>query len=282
MFSTYSKKSRIISLVLVVVLIGTAIFSATWAAPKYSNPEERKETIEYLDTKRNTVLALTTASTTASTALTLLKDDWATPIANELAELSGYFLIILGAIMLEKYLITLSGLVVFQYIVPAACLLLIVYIFFRDMEWTKNLAIKLFAFGFALFLIVPASVKVCKVIEDTNKVSIEQALESAENATVLAESENKNDTGMFNKIFSSVTNTVTSAVDSVKNILNNFIEAVAIMMITSCVIPILMLVVFAWLMNTLAGLNITFPKPVRVRVEPPKMEISLPDIGSKE
>ena len=87
---------------------------------------------------------------------------------------------------------------------------------------------------------------------------------------------------MFNKIFSSVTNTVTSAVDSVKNILNNFIEAVAIMMITSCVIPILMLVVFAWLMNTLAGLNITFPKPVRVRVEPPKMEISLPDIGQKE
>ena len=120
MFSTYSKKSRIISLVLVAVLIGTAIFSATWAAPKYSNPEERKEAIEYLDTKRNTVLALTAASTTASTALTLLKDDWATPVANELAELSGYFMIILAAIVLEKYLITLSGLVVFQYIVPAA------------------------------------------------------------------------------------------------------------------------------------------------------------------
>ena len=118
MLEFFRDKSRIFSAVLVVVLICTALVSAFWAAPKYSDPVERKEAIEYLDEKRNTVLALTTASTTASTALTLLKDDWATPIANELAELSGYFMIILAAIVLEKYLITLSGLVVFQYIVP--------------------------------------------------------------------------------------------------------------------------------------------------------------------
>lgn len=277
MFGFTSNKSRIVSIILSVVLLGGAVFSVKWAAPKYSDPLQRQETIEYLDSKRNTVLALTTASTTASTALTLLKDDWATPIANELAELSGYFMIILAAIVLEKYLITLSGLVVFQYIVPAACILLIVYIFFRDMEWTKNLAIKLFAFGMALFLIVPTSVEVCKVIEDTNKVSIEQALESAENATILAENENKEDKNLFGKIFSDVSNTVSSAITSVKNILNNFIEAVAIMLITSCVIPILMLVVFIWLINTLAGLNITFPKPVRVRLEPAENRKAITD-----
>ena len=267
----FKDKNRIISLVLSFVLVFAAVFSVKWAAPKYSDPAERQETIQYLDEKRNTVLALTTASTTASTALTLLKDDWATPIANELAELSTYFMVILAAIVLEKYLITLSGLVVFQYVVPLACLLLIVYIWRRDMEWTKNLAVKLFAFGLALFLIVPASVEVCKVIETTNQVSIEQALESAENATILAESESKDDKNLFSKIFSSVSETFTAAIESVKNILNNFIEAVAIMLITSCVIPVLMLVVFAWLMNTLAGLNITFPKPVRVKVEAAKV-----------
>jgi hypothetical protein len=36
-----------------------------------------------------------------------------------------------------------------------------------------------------------------------------------------------------------------------------------------------MLVVFVWLINTLAGLNITFPKPVRVRLEKEK-DHSLP------
>ena len=191
MANIFRDKSRVVSLVLAIVLLGTAVFSVTWAAPKYSNPEQRKETIEYLDSKRNTVLALTTASTTASTALTLLKDDWATPIANELAELSGYFMIILAAIVLEKYLITLSGLVVFQYVVPLACALLIVYLFFKDMEWTKNLAIKLLAFGFALFLIVPASVQICQVIESTYETSIEEAIISAETATEMAKSESK-------------------------------------------------------------------------------------------
>lgn len=263
----FISKHHIINFILVAVLVATAVFSVKWAAPKYSDPRERRETIEYLDRQRNTVLALTTASTTASTALTLLKDDWATPIANELAELGGYFMIILAAIVLEKYLITLSGLVVFQYVVPLACGLLIVYILFRDMEWTKNLAIKLFAFGFALFLLVPASVQVCQVIEDTYDTSIQAAITSAENATILAESETAGEGSIWDKLIPDVKNTITNAIESVKNILNNFIEAVAIMMITSCVIPVLMLAVFLWLINTLAGLNITFPKPVRVKVE---------------
>ena len=261
------KGQKIISLVLVAVLAAAMVFSVSWAAPKYSDPEEHRETIEYLDEKRNTVLALTTASTTASTALTLLKDDWATPIATELAELSGYFMIILGAIMLEKYLVTLSGLVVFQYIVPIACILMIVYLIFRDMEWTKNLSIKLFAFGFALFMLVPSSVKVCQVIENTYDTSIQAALTSAEDATVIAKSDSAEEKGLFGNVFSSVGEKISKAIESVKNILNNFIEAVAIMLITSCVIPILMLVVFVWLINTIAGLNITFPKPVRVKVE---------------
>ncbi len=281
MFSFTGKKTWIISWVLVIVLVITAVSSVKYAAPKYSDPEQRKETIEYLDSKRNTVLTLTTASTTASTALTLLKDDWATPIANELAELSVYFMIILAAIVLEKYLITLSGLIVFQYVVPLACILLIAYILFRDMEWTKNLAIKLLAFGFALFMIVPASVQVCQIIENTYDTSIQAAITSAENATVLAESENKEDKNIFSNMFSSVTNAVSTAVESVKNILNNFIEAVAIMLITSCVIPLLMIAVFLWLINTPAGLNITFPKPVRVKLEPTKAN-NLLQKGKKE
>ncbi len=272
-----SKNSQVISIILILILIAISVLSIKWAAPKYSNPEERKETIEYLDQQRNTVLALTTASTTASTALTLLKDDWATPIANELAELSVYFMVILAAIVLEKYLITLSGLIVFQYVVPAACILLIIYILFQDMEWTKKLAIKLFAFGFVLFMLVPASVQVCQIIEDTHGTSIQAALESAENAAALAESETVETESIWGKVVSSVTEKVSAAIDSVKNILNNFIEAVAIMMITSCVIPVLMIVIFVWLLNTLAGLNITLPAPVRVKVDTEKRKISFPE-----
>ena len=273
MTTFFSKHPRFFSLLAIIILLAAACGSIFWAAPKYSDPQNRIESIEYLDSKRNTVLGLATASASASTALTLLNDDWGTPIANELAELSIYFMIILAAIVLEKYLITLSGLVVFQYIIPVACVLIILYILWRDLEWAKNLAVRLAIFGFALFMLVPASVQVCLVIEDTHSTSIQAAMDSAQNATLLVESETeaKETKNIFGKVISSVTETVDTAIESVKNILNNFIEAVAIMLVTSCVIPILMIVIFIWLINTLSGVNITLPKPVRVRVDTQKI-----------
>lgn len=276
MSNFFSKHPRLSSIIAIAALLIVSLVSIFWAAPRYSNPENRIESIEYLDSKRNTVLALTTASTTASTALTLLQDDWATPIANELAELSIYFMIILAAIVLEKYLITLSGLIVFQYVVPIACLLIIAYILWRDMEWAKNLAVRLLIFGFALFMLVPASIQICQIIEDTHSTSIQAAMGSAQNATTLAESNDNEEKNIFSNVFSGITETVSEAVDSVKNILNNFIEAVAIMLVTSCVIPILMILIFIWIINTLSGVNITLPRPVRVRVDTQNKNISLP------
>lgn len=187
-------KQTITAIILIAILVIVSVVSIVWAAPKYSDPEERIDAIEYLDSKRNTVITLAGAATASSTALTLLKDDWATPIANELAELSIYFIIILAAIVLEKYLITLSGLIFFQYIVPIVCVLIICNIIWRNMEWTRVLAFKLMAFGLALFLLVPACVQVCRVIEGTYDTSIQAAMESAQNATEFTKPENEEDT----------------------------------------------------------------------------------------
>lgn len=129
------------------------------------------------------------------------------------------------------------------------------------------MAFKLLAFGLALFLLVPACVQVCQVIEDTYDTSIQEAMESAQNATEFTKPENEEEKNIFQKALSSVTDTLTAAAESVKNILNNFIEAIAIMLITSCVIPILIVVIFVWIINSLTGLNITLPQPVRIKVD---------------
>ena len=39
------------------------------------------------------------------------------------------------------------------------------------------------------------------------------------------------------------------------------------MLITSCVIPILVILIFVWIINSLTGLNITLPQSVRVKVD---------------
>lgn len=57
-----------------------------------------------------------------------------------------------------------------------------------------------------------------------------------------------------------VENTVTGAKVNLENTLNRFIEAIAVMLVTSCVIPILVLLFFVWLVKLVLGVNITLPQ----------------------
>mgnify|MGYP007057860948 FL=1 len=56
---------------------------------------------------------------------------------------------------------------------------------------------------------------------------------------------------------------MSTATANVENVLNNFIEALAILLVTSCLIPILVLIFFVWLVKMLLGLNIDIPTSVR-------------------
>ena len=181
------QKKQITDILLVVIMLVSIVICEVKIAPWTASPENRSQTIEYLNEKRNTVMTLATASATASTALTLIPDDVGTPIANELAELSVYFLIILAAIYLEKYMVTISGLVVFRYIIPLACILYILYRINKRALWTRQLAIKLAAFGMAAFMLVPVSVELSSVIDETYGSTIQETIAAEEDAANIVE-----------------------------------------------------------------------------------------------
>lgn len=105
---------------LAVVPLVIAFFSVFVLAGVASSPQFHASTIAALDEKQTTVLELTAASTAASAAITLLPGDTATPIAEKLADLSSGFLLVLCAIYLEKYLLTITGMVTFDFLIPAA------------------------------------------------------------------------------------------------------------------------------------------------------------------
>ena len=95
-------------------------------------------------------MKLTAASTAASAAVSALPGDTGSAIAEKkLADLTSDFLIVLCAIMLEKYLLTITGYAVFRFILPAVCVLLIVRQF-RSSEILAKLAFKLALFGMAV------------------------------------------------------------------------------------------------------------------------------------
>lgn len=294
-----------------IILLLVAIVSVTVVGKYASAPENHQKTIASLDEKKQTVMELTAASTVTSALITLLPGDTATPIAEKMADVSGYLLIVLCAIYLEKYLVTITGYVAFTYLIPIACGLWILNLFFENAT-VRKLAEKLAVFGLAIFLVVPASVKISDLIGDTYQAQIQETIDEAKNTQNILENSStdssatgtetdgntatenatedtaktntgnttgNNSTGgifgygsnlfdMAKDALSDAKETVTNAVENVaisseelvkkvENSLNHFIEAVAVMIITSCVIPMLVLLLFFWMVKIVLDVDLS-------------------------
>lgn len=290
---TFDKKKCI--LLATWLLIG--ILSFTVVGKYAAAPEFHQATITSLDEKKNTVLELTMAATATSAVITLLPGDIGTPIAEKVADLSGYLLIVLCAIFLEKYLVTITGYAAFKIFIPAACVLFATNLFVSNRSLDR-LARKLLVFGICIFLVVPSSVKISDLIEHTYQAQIEATLEEAKGTEQLLENsveaeasdntaestvsgnqtsqsqqtaENSNLWQKAKDALSSAKESVASVVENVtisseelvrkvETSLSHFVEAVAVMLITSCVIPLLVLFVFFWLIKILVDVDLSSGK----------------------
>lgn len=251
----------------VAVLAVIALVSMFQVADYAASPEVHAETIRALEEKRDTVMSLTTAAIGVSSAITMIPGDVATPIAEKLADLSTCFLLVLSAIYLEKYLVTITGYAAFKVLIPLACVICAGGIIFRS-HVAKHLAAKLAVFGMAIVLVIPASVGISNLIEETYHSSIQSTIELAletteeieEDAELSAAKEEEKKGNFFSELLDTVTEKVTIATDKLENVLNHYLEALAILLVTSCVIPVLVLVFFVWLVKIVLGVEIPAPR----------------------
>ena len=156
------------------VLLVVGLVSFFWLAKTTADPAFHAASIAALDEKKVTVMELTAATAAGSVAISAVPGDATTPIANQISELSGYLLIVVGAIMLEKLLLSLTCYAAFQFLIPIACVLGIVYLF-AHIEWCRVLARKLALFGIVICLIVEGvSTKVSGRNDKKNQGSIKR------------------------------------------------------------------------------------------------------------
>lgn len=255
-------------LITTIVLILVALISMFGISKITSSADFHKNTIKSLDDKKLTVIELTAATAGTATAIAALPSDSTTPIANQIMDLSSYLLIVVGVIFLEKIMLTLTGNVAFAVIIPIACVLYCIYMYLQK-DVLKNLAIKLAAFGLVIFMVVPISVKVSDFIELTYKDTINETIEAAQNLYKEVEETEKDskqeevEQGIWGTITSTVTDAISSISDGVskliekgKNVLSKFIDAIAILLITTCVIPIAVLFFIIWIIKIIFGVNI--------------------------
>ena len=250
------------TLLLAIIPLILALLSATVVSKVASSTEFHQASLEALDENQTTVMEMAAASTAASAAITLIPGDVATPIAEKLADLSSYFLLVLCAIYLEKYLLTVTGYAAFHILIPIACVCGSLFVFLR---WNilREIAKRLAIFSIAIFLVIPASLKISALIEETYSASIEQTLETAKQATTEIESSADGEeteqgllSGWLSKVTDGISDVATGVSEKVGDLLNDLIEALAVMLVTSCVIPILVLLFFVWIIKILIGIEI--------------------------
>ena len=253
-----SEKKKTVIIVAALVVIGLlSLFVISGFA---SSEESFPGTYAALDQKRTTVTELMGVTAASSAAISLLPGDAGTPIAEQLADLSGYFMFILGAICLEKWMVTITGMMAFKILIPAACLILILAHLFFGETW-KSVGIKLMCFALLMFAIVPASVVVTEKIDASYEASMQQMIEDTQKDTeqLQAAAGEKEDENAIERFVNKVKGGVSGQLDKFENTLNRLTESIAVLIVTSCAIPIAVLVFFIWLVKLLTGVNITIP-----------------------
>ena len=253
------QKMNVKKVISVLLLLAILLLSVNVISKKAGDPETHAKTIQALDDKKADVLKLTAASTAASAALVAVPGDSTTPVANKLVDLASYFLVILFVIFLEKILVSLTGYAAFSVLIPAACILLMIGICLNRSS-LKILAGKVAAFGLILFLIIPVSMKVSAMVEEIYNVSVESAVEEAKDITEEIDENSDSEGNFLDKALSKIKDGVTGVLEKGENLLNYYIETVAVMIVTSCVIPILVLVFMIWLAHLLFGISVHVPK----------------------
>ena len=246
-----------------VALVVVALVSGFPLREHFSAPETYADTIATIDEKKANVLGLVASSTALSAAITAIPDDTGTPVAEKLMEVSGDLGIVLSVLYLEKYLLTIFGLAAFGILVPAACALLAAAVLLAGrVSWDgalARLAAKLVALALVILVTIPASVAVTRMIDDTYAGSVAPVEEVAETQSDEQSDEGGSPLDFILNLPSMVADGLTSITDGVLDQVNALIEWLAVMVVTSCVIPVIVLLFFLWVANAILGIDVSTP-----------------------
>lgn len=251
----------------IVILALAIVLSCTVAGSHLTDPATYSHTIAALDSNRASVLGLSAASAAASAAVSALPDDVCSPLAEQISEFTTWFLLILSVIYLEKYLLTIFGAAACYLLLPLGFGTLLVNCFFPR-SYLKSIGVKLVAFGAALLLVIPTSVWISDQINAIYAKSIAITVESAsavsDNLIGEIAGENQENTSVIDEakaFLDDMSGSVAVVIEQFKNVLNRFVEATAVMIVTTCLVPVLVILFFVWVVKTLFGIPVVLPTP---------------------
>lgn len=246
-------------LLITVVLLCVMGLSMTVVVNQTTDVENHVSTIQMLDEKKMTAIEMTAAVAAASTAVAAVPGDATTPIAEQISELTNPLLLVVCTIYLEKFLLTTMGYISFMILIPLACGLLMCHLWINRPS-LQLLAVKTSVFALVLYLLIPTSVMVTKLIEDTFDQSIEVTYNTVEEIETEELVQEETSSGWISGILSGIQDTASDLSESAERALSAFVDAIAVIVITTCVIPIAVILFAIWFIKFLFGIKINLPK----------------------
>ena len=230
-------------------------------------PESRfvQETLENLEESKMTVMEFSGATIAVSLAITALPDDFGSPLANTLTDMNKYFIFIFAVLFVEKLIVVQGMTLSFLYIIPFACGLYILSVLSGKAIF-KVFASKLMILGLAVVLVIPLSThfteKVCKDYLVYVDETISEANDGAEKVNgVMASGDGE--ASVFEKLtdaFKTAVQGISDLLTYFENVLKKCVNSIAIMIVTTFVLPMIVLLLFRWLLKELFSLSLPAPR----------------------
>ena len=254
---------KILSLLLIAAL---SFFVATAALPESNFV---KNSLESVEGSSNTVMKFSAATLSASLAISALPDDFATPLADSLADMNVYFVAILAILFLEKILIRYGIKAAFAILIPLACFVGVLFIVTKR-SLLKSLAIRLCVLALAVAFVVPCNTYLTDVVASDLTAYVNDTIEETQSGAGKLQGAMEGgaeDRSMFEKLsdlFQTAIRDISDLMLHFQNTIRKCMNSIAILVLTNCLMPLLTFFILKWILRELFQIAIPMP-PARER-----------------
>lgn len=249
---------KLLSLALVAAL---SFFVATAALPKTNFV---KHSLESVEDSSDTVMRFSAATLSASLAISALPDDFATPLADSLADMNLYFVAILVVLLLEKLLIRYGIQAAFGILIPLACFIGGLFTVTKR-SLLKSLAVRLCVLALAAAFVVPCSTHITSMVASDLTAYVNDTIEETEGGSGKlqeAMEDGGGDKTMFEKLsdlFQTAIRDISDLMLHFQNTIRKCLNSIAILILTNCLMPLLTFLVLKWILRELFQIAAPLP-----------------------
>ncbi len=248
------KYARMTIQVLLLLLVGAIsfFFVTTWI----SDTGFIQESLESVEKSNQTVMKFSAATLSASLAISAFPDDFATPLAESLTDMNGYFIAILIILFLEKILIQYGISLAFIILIPCACIIGGLALI-TGKRLFRNFAVRLCALGLAVAFVVPCSTHLADYVAADLTRYVETTIDETEdgadkmNEAMTSGEDSKTIFEKLSDLFQVAIDGISDLMLHLKNNIRKCMNSIAILLLTNCLMPLLTFFALKWILKEL-------------------------------